>query len=152
MMIQDRKIWFTLTPSSLFVNTQILSMQSWCVFKYISQKGILCLVLLESLIQRESKLLLPTSKAFSEIYCEFYDKYYIRKHLVTTCQLGDCAQLEKLTMMRPTVGQSGGEEVDKSWWKLRNWKIEVIQRLSNWMKCTIQSIKHFPAITKWDQY
>ena len=50
----------------------------------------------------------------SEIYCEFYDKYYIRKHLVTTCQLGDCAQLEKLTMMRPTVGQSGGEEVDKS--------------------------------------
>ena len=104
-------------------------MQSWCVFKYISQKGILCLVLLESLIQRESKLLLPTSKAFSEIYCEFYDKYYIRKHLVTTCQLGDCAQLEKLTMMRPTVGQSGGEEVDKSWWKLRNWKIEVIQRI-----------------------
>ena len=73
-------------------------------------------------------LLLP-SKAFSEIYCEFYDKYYIRKHLVTTCQLGDCAQLEKLTMMRPTVGQSGGEEVDKSWWKLRNWKIEVIQRI-----------------------
>ena len=52
-------------------------------------------------------LLLPTSKAFSEIYCEFYDKYYIRKHLVTTCQLGDCAQLEKLTMMRPTVGQGG---------------------------------------------
>ena len=30
----------------------------------------------------------------SEIYCEFYDKYYNRKHLVTTCQLGHCAQLE----------------------------------------------------------
>ena len=43
---------------------------------------------------------------------EFYDKYYIRKHLVTTCQLGDCAQLEKLTMMRPTGGR--GVKVDVS--------------------------------------
>jgi hypothetical protein len=50
--------------------------------------------------------------AFSEIYCEFYDNYYIRKHLVTTCQLGDCAQLEKLTMMRPTGGR--GVKVDVS--------------------------------------
>ena len=50
-------------------------------------------------------------KALSEIYCEFYDKYYIRKHLVTTCQLEDCegGAARKADKQRP--GAADGQKL-----------------------------------------